>query len=187
MTGNPDGKALVLGKEQVTALARLPFSDRRIQLPSAAPFPAVRHLESVVKAVNNGAGLWARAGGRIGNSEVRALRVSRGPTEDEVLHGADPEVLLEQKGYEALALLFEHSALDVQTEIYRQLSRRRPWWAWLDVFGWFRGARAPVERFEEVYEPGGGVEIFVMGHDRGSWLFPRLLKRGFHFTIGARD
>ncbi len=159
MTGNhprSDGEALVLGREQVTALALVPHSDRRVQLPSSAPLPVVRHLESVVKVVNNGVGLWARAGGRIGNSEVRALRVRRSPTEDEVLHGADPEVLLERKGYEALAMLFEHSSLDVQTEIYRRLSRKRPWWAWLDVFGWFRGARAPVERFEEVYEPGGG-------------------------------
>ncbi len=82
----------------------------------------VRHLESVVKVVNNGVGLWARAGGRIGNSEVRVLRVRRSPTEDEVLHGADPDVLLERKGYEALAMLFEHSSLDVQTEIYRRLS-----------------------------------------------------------------
>ncbi len=188
-TGRPrsNGEALVLGQEQVTALARLPLSDRRIQLPSSAPLPAVRDLESVVEVVNNGAGLWARAGGRIGNSEVRALRVSRSPTEDEVQHGAVPEILLERKGYEALAMLFEHSSLDVQTEIYRQLSRRRPWWAWLDVFGWFRGARAPVERFEEVYEPGGEVELFVMGHDQGSWLFPRLFKRHFHFKTGAQD
>jgi hypothetical protein len=190
LTGdNPrsDGEALVIRGEQITALAGVPLSDRRIQLPSSAPLPAVRDLESVVREVNNGAGLWARAGGRIGNSEVRALRVRRGPTEDEVLHGADPEVLLERKGYEALAMLFEHSSLDVQTEIYRRLSRRRPWWAWLDVFGWFRGARAPVERFEEIYEPGGEVELFVMGHDRGSWLFPRLFKRHFGFTVGARN
>jgi hypothetical protein len=134
--------------------------------------------------VNNGAGLWALEGGQIGNSEVRALRVRRSPTPDEIEQGADPGTFVVRRGYEALAMLFENSPLDVQTEVYRQLSRRRPWWVWLDVFGWFRGARAPVERFEEEYAPGGAVEMFVMGHDQGRWFLPNLFRRWFSFTVG---
>lgn len=160
---------------------------RRDSLPTVRAERGVATVTAVVQAVNNGAGLWARPGGKIGNSEVRALRVVREPTPQEVEEGANPELALEATGYEALSLVFDHASLDAQTEIYRRLSRKRPWWARLDVFGWFKGARAPVERFEEVYEPGGNVEVFVMGHDHGSWLFPKLFKRHLRFTKGGGD
>lgn len=160
---------------------------RRDSLPSVRPERDVATVSAIVQAVNSGAGLWARSGGKIGNSEVRALRVVRKPTAEEVEEGADPELAVEATGYEALSLVFDHASLDVQTEIYRRLSRKRPWWARLDIFGWFKGARAPIERFEEIYEPGGSVEVFVMGHDHGSWLFPKLFKRHFRFTRGGGD
>ena len=159
----------------------------RDSLPTVRAERGVGTVTAVVQAVNNGAGLWARPGGKIGTSEVRALRVLREPTPQEVDGGADPELAVEATGYEALSLVFDHASLDAQTEIYRRLSRKRPWWAGLDIFGWFKGARAPVERFEEIYEPGGNVEVFVMGHDHGSWLFPKLFKRHFHFTKGGSD
>jgi hypothetical protein len=162
----------------------LAINERRTRLPTAPCQAEVSHLEATIRVVNNGAGLWAREGGQIGNSEVRALQVRRSPSPDEIEQGADPDTFIVRRGYEALAMLFEHSPLDVQTEVYRQLSRRQPWWAWLDVFGWFRGARAPVERFEEEYSPGGPVEVFVMGHDQGRWLLPNLFRRWFHLTVG---
>jgi hypothetical protein len=176
--------ALTLRAETVAERATLAPRERRGRLPAEPCHAELDHLEETVRAVNNGAGLWARAGGLIGNSEVRVLRVRRAPTPDEVEHGADPDTFIEKKGYEALAMLFENSPLDVQTEIYRRLSRRRPWWALLDVFGWFRGARPPVERFEEEYDPGGSVEVFVMGHDQGRWFLPNLFRRWFSFTVG---
>lgn len=181
------GNTLIVSPSAVAQRMALPVSERRTRLPTVPPVSRVSELAATIDAVDNGAGLWARRGGRIGNSEVRALRVLRAPTDDEVLHGAEPGVCVEKKGYEALALLFEHSPLDVQMEIYRRLSRRRPWWAWLDVFGWLRGARSPVERFEEEYEPGGAVEVFVMGHDQGAWFLPNLFRRWFHFTVGRGD
>ena len=184
------GRAVVLrgdegtgsGTEEATAVML-----RRRALPASAPMEDVGELVEAVQAVNSGAGIWARSGGLIGNSEVAALRVLRQPNAEEIRLGADPSMAVETHGYEALAQLFDHAPLDVQTEIYRRLDRKRPWWARFDVFGWFRGARAPVERFEEVYEPGGNVELFVMGHDHGSWLFPKLFKRHFSFTKGRGD
>ncbi len=149
--------ALTLRSETVAERAALAIGERRTQLPTAPCQAEVRHLESTIGVVNNGAGLWAREGGRIGNSEVRAQRVRRSPTPDEIEQGADPDTFVVKRGYEALAMLFENSSLDVQTEIYRQLSRKRPWWVWLDVFGWSRGAHAPIERFED-QGPGVGVD-----------------------------
>jgi hypothetical protein len=181
----PDpGTGLTLRSDTVAERAALAFNERRTLLPTAPCQAEVRHLESTIGVVNNGVGLWAREGGRIGNSEVRALLVRRSPTPDEIEHGADPDTFVVRRGYEALSMLFENSSLDVQTEIYRRLGRRRPWWAWLDVFGWFRGARAPIERFEEEYAPGGPVEVFVMGHDQGRWFLPNLFRRWFGFTVG---
>ena len=176
--------ALTLRSDTVTERAALAIDERRTRLPAAPCQAEVGHLEGTIAVVNNGAGLWAREGGRIGNSEVRALRVRRSPTPDEIEHGAEPDTFVVKRGYEALAMLFENSALDVQTELYRQLSRRRPWWVWLDVFGWFRGTRAPIERFEEEYDPGGSVEVFVLGHDQGRWFLPNLFRRWFSFTVG---
>jgi hypothetical protein len=179
--------ALALDAMVVQRQAALPVRDRRRRLPQVPPLDDVADVERIVSAVNSGAGLWARSGGKIGNSEIHELVVSRPPTPDEVAHGVDPTTPIVKKGYEGLAMLFEHSPLDVQTELYRRLSRSPPWWAWLDVFGWFKGARAPVERFEEEYDPGGNLELFVMGHDQGAWLLPRVFKRWFRFTTGKGD
>ena len=188
MTPKPvTGTALVLSTDVVEEQAALPVRERRSRVPSAPVHARVADLQATITRVNNGDGIWARAGGRIGNSEIRALQVWRSPTNDEIAIGADPDTHVETAGYEALTTLFEHSPLDVQTEIYRDLSRSPPWWAWFDVFGWFKGARAPVERFEEEYDPGGPVEVLVMGLDQGSWFLPGLFKRWFAFTVGRGD
>ena len=100
--------ALTLQADAVAERAELSVEERRTRLPAAPCQSRIGQLEAMVGVVNNGAGLWAREGGLIGSSEVRALQVRRPPTPDEIDHGADPETFVVRRGYEALAMLFEN-------------------------------------------------------------------------------